>query len=84
MRNAAVPLVDAIAINLVYLLGGVVVVENVFAFPGLGQQLVAAIGQSDTIVVMAITMVLGVLFIGISFTADLLVVYFNPRLQKNN
>jgi peptide/nickel transport system permease protein len=84
MRNAAVPLVNAIAINLVYLLGGVVVVENVFAFPGLGQQLVAAIGQSDTIVVMAITMVLGVLFIGISFTADLLVVYFNPRLQKNN
>src|ERR671937_212067 len=41
MRNAAVPLVNAVAINIVYLLSGVIVVENVFAFPGIGQALVA-------------------------------------------
>jgi peptide/nickel transport system permease protein len=81
MRNASVPLVNAIAINIVYLLSGVIVVENVFAFPGIGQQLVLAIGQGDTSTVLAITMVLGALFIALSFIADLLVVYFNPKLR---
>jgi peptide/nickel transport system permease protein len=81
MRNSAVPLINAVAINLVYLLSGVIVVENVFAFPGIGQQLVEAIGQSDTSMVLAITMLLGAMFLALSFVADLLVVYFNPRLR---
>jgi peptide/nickel transport system permease protein len=81
MRTAAVPLINAIAINIVYLLSGVIVIENVFAFPGIGQQLVIAIGQADTSTVLAITMVLGALFIALSFIADLLVVYFNPKLR---
>jgi peptide/nickel transport system permease protein len=83
MRNSAVPLVNAVAINLVYLLSGVIVVENVFAFPGIGQQLVQAIGQADTSTTLAITMVLGAMFIALSFIADLLVVYFNPRLRSS-
>lgn len=83
MRNSAVPLVNAVAINLVYLLSGVIVVENVFAFPGIGQQLVLAIGQADTSTVLAITMLLGAMFIALSFIADLLVVYFNPRLRSS-
>src|SRR5919199_1929583 len=81
MRNAAVPLVNAVAINLVYLLSGVIVVENVFAFPGIGQALVQAISQGDTITVQAIALVMGAMFIAISLAADLLVVYFNPRLK---
>jgi peptide/nickel transport system permease protein len=81
MRNAAVPLVNAVAINLVYLLSGVIVVENVFAFPGIGQALVAAINQGDTLTVQAIALVMGAMFIMISLVADLLVVYFNPRLK---
>jgi peptide/nickel transport system permease protein len=81
VRNAAVPLVNAVAINIVYLLSGVIVVENVFAFPGIGQLLIQAIGQSDTNMVLAITMLLGAMFIALSFIADLFVVYFNPRLK---
>jgi peptide/nickel transport system permease protein len=81
MRNAAVPLVNAVAINLVYLLSGVIVVENVFAFPGIGQALVEAIRQGDVLTVQAIALVMGAMFIAISFLADLLVVYFNPRLK---
>jgi peptide/nickel transport system permease protein len=81
MRNASVPLVNAVAINLVYLLSGVIVVENVFAFPGIGQLLVQAIGAGDTITVQAIALVMGAMFIAISLAADLLVVYFNPRLK---
>jgi peptide/nickel transport system permease protein len=81
MRNAAVPLVNAVAINIVYLLSGVIVVENVFAFPGIGQLLVQAIGGGDVITVQAIALVMGAMFIGISLAADLLAVYFNPRLR---
>jgi peptide/nickel transport system permease protein len=57
------------------------VVENVFAFPGIGQALVAAINQGDTLTVQAIALVMGAMFIMISLVADLLVVYFNPRLK---
>ena len=81
MRNAAVPLVNAVAINIVYLLSGVIVVENVFAFPGIGQLLVQAIVGGDVITVQAIALVMGAMFIGISLAADLLAVYFNPRLR---
>ena len=81
MRNAAVPLVSAVAINIVYLLSGVIVVENVFAFPGIGQALVQAIGGGDVITVQAIAIVMGAMFIAISFAADLLAIYFNPRLR---
>ena len=81
MRNAAVPMVNAVAINIVYLLSGVIVVENVFAFPGIGQLLVQAIGGGDTTMVQSIALVMGAMFILISLAADFLVVYFNPRLK---
>jgi peptide/nickel transport system permease protein len=81
MRNAAVPMVNAVAINIVYLLSGVIVVENVFAFPGIGQLLVQAIGAGDTTMVQSIALVMGAMFILISLAADFLVVYFNPRLK---
>jgi peptide/nickel transport system permease protein len=81
MRNAAVPMVNAVAINIVYLLSGVIVVENVFAFPGIGKALIDAIQNGDTIAVQAIALVMGAMFIVISLVADFLVVYFNPRLK---
>jgi peptide/nickel transport system permease protein len=81
MRNAAVPIVNAIAINLVYLIGGVIVVENVFSFPGIGQALIQAIAHGDAITVQAIALLLGGIFILISLAADFLVIYLNPRLR---
>ena len=81
MRNAGVPLVNAVAINIVYLLSGVIVVEWVFAFPGIGQGLVQATSTSDAFNVEAIALVMGAMFIGVSVAADLLVSYLNPRLK---
>lgn len=81
MRNAAVPVINAVAINLIYMLGGVVVVENLFGFPGVGQQLVQAIGQADVVTVQAVALAMGAMFIVVSLVADLLVIYFNPRLR---
>jgi peptide/nickel transport system permease protein len=81
LRSVAAPVVNAVGVNLVYLLSGVIVVENVFGFPGLGQLLVQAIGNGDVLAVQAIALVLGGAFVGISFIADLLVVWLDPRLR---
>jgi peptide/nickel transport system permease protein len=81
MRNASVPLVNAVAVNVVYLLSGVIVVEWVFAFPGLGQGLVQATSTSDAFNVMAIALLSGAFFIAVSLAADIAVAFLNPRLK---
>lgn len=82
MRNAAVPIANAVALNFTYLLGGVIVVENLFGFPGAGQELVQAIGNGDVITVEGIGVVMACVFVGVLIVTDLLVVYFNPRLRS--
>jgi peptide/nickel transport system permease protein len=81
MRSASVPLVNAIALNIIYLMGGVVIVENVFAFPGLGRLLIQSIGQGDTNLALSITVLLGAVFIALGLVADVVVTYLNPRLK---
>jgi len=81
MRNAGVPLINAVAVNIVYLLSGVIVVENVFAFPGIGQGLVQAIQTTDVYNVLAIAMMMGALFVIVSVVADIFAAYLNPRLK---
>jgi peptide/nickel transport system permease protein len=73
--------VNAVAINIVYLLSGVIVVEWVFAFPGIGQGIVQATSTSDAFNVEAIALLMGALFIVVSLLADVLVAYLNPRLK---
>jgi peptide/nickel transport system permease protein len=77
-RNAASPILNAVAINVIYLLAGVIVVENVFDFPGLGQDLVAAVGSGDTVTVQAVAMLLGAIFVVVSFGTDALATALNP------
>ena len=81
MRNAGGPLVNAVAINIAYLLSGVIVVEWVFAFPGIGQGLVQATSTSDAFSVQAIAVLMGAMFIAVSLAADGVVTYLNPRLR---
>ena len=80
-RSASVPLVNAIAINIIYLMGGVIIVENVFAFPGLGRLLVSSIASGDSNTALAIITLLGAVFIGLGLLADLIVVNLDPRLK---
>ena len=81
MRTASVPLVNAVALVIIYAMGGVIVVENIFGFPGLGRLLIQAITQGDTNVVLVIIMLLGSLFLILALIADLIVVRLNPRLK---
>ena len=82
MPNAAGPIVNVVALDLIWLVGGVIIVENVFGFPGLGTLLVESIGAGDLLVVQAVAMVCGILFIGIGMSADIIVTLLNPRLRN--
>ena len=60
-RNAAVPLVSVIGINLIYAISGVVVIDYLFGFPGIGSLLVAAIGSGDVLTTQGIIMMFAVI-----------------------
>jgi peptide/nickel transport system permease protein len=76
--------VNVIALNLPELLAGVVVVETVFAFPGIGYQFIQAITQNDVAIVQAIALIIGTVYVASSFAADSLVAALNPRLRRSH
>lgn len=81
IRSAAGPIVHATGLTLIHLLGGTIVVENLFGFPGIGQALVTAVGTGDTVAVQAIAVVTAALFVAVSTLTDLLARTINPRLR---
>jgi peptide/nickel transport system permease protein len=81
LRNALAPSVQIIAQNLQYLVGGIIIVESVFAYPGIGTYLVNAVTSRDVIEVQAAAIVLAALYIVINVLADLIVVFLVPRLR---
>lgn len=81
LRNALAPSVQVLAQMLQYLLGGIVIVEYLFGYPGLGAELVNAVGVRDVFEVEAIVMLFAVAFIVINILADVIVVLLVPKLR---
>ena len=81
-RNALPVLVTVAGLSTPFLLGGAVVVESVFAWPGLGSLMVEAVGARDYPTVLAINMLGATLVIAGSFAADLAMIYIDPRLSR--
>jgi peptide/nickel transport system permease protein len=81
MPNAGAVVVNVIALNALYLLGGVIVIESIFAYPGLGTLLVQAIADNDFVTIEGVSVVLATLFVTINFVADAIVLALNPRLR---
>jgi peptide/nickel transport system permease protein len=81
LRNALAPTVQVIGLTVLWLVGGVVVVETVFAYPGIGQALVGAVSARDIPVVQAITMLVAALYIVINVITDVIVVLLIPKLR---
>ncbi len=79
--NALAPIISVIALNLAYLIVGVVVVEVVFVYPGLGQLMVDAVSKHDVPVVQACGLIFAAAFILLNMTADILSIMSNPRLR---
>ncbi|MFB9884938.1 ABC transporter permease [Balneatrix alpica] len=80
LPNALAPIINVVALNLAYLVVGVVVVEVVFVYPGLGQLLVDSVTKRDITVVQAASLVFAAAFIVLNLLADIAAIVTNPRL----
>ena len=81
LPNAASPIISVIALNLAYLVVGVVVVENVFTYPGVGQYMIDAVTKRDVPVIEACGIVFAGVFITLNTFADVMAIVLNPRLR---
>ncbi len=82
LPNALVPTFNVTALNLAYLVGGVVVVEKVFGYPGFGSLLVDALQLRDFPVIEATILIAASVYIAANFLADVGAIVFNPRLRS--
>ena len=80
--NAVGPVVNVIALNLAYLVSGVVIVETVFAYPGLAKLMVDAVSRRDMPLVQACAMIFCTAYILFILIADVLAILANPRLRQ--
>lgn len=83
LPNALLPAINVVALTIAWLLGGVVVVEVVFNYPGLGRMMIDAISDRDLPVVQAIALIVATVYVGVNLTADLMTMVLNPRLRTH-
>ena len=78
--NAFSPIINVVALNLAYLIAGVVIVEVVFVYPGLGQLLVDSVANRDLPVVQAVALIFAAVYVLLNIAADIFSTLSNPRL----
>ncbi len=82
LPNALLPAINVVALTIAWLLGGVVVTEVVFNYPGLGRLVIESISNRDLPVVQALAIILASIYVIINLIADLLTLMLNPRLKS--
>ena len=83
LKNALLPTVTLIANNIGFLIGGIVIVEMVFAYPGLGQLMINAISYRDIPTLQSCAMVVAAIYILANLAADLAYLYLNPKTRES-
>ena len=81
LRNAVIPAVTVLAINIGFLIGATVIIEQIFAIPGIGQLMINSIFQRDFPVVQGVTLVFGVMVVLVNLLADLAYAALDPRVR---
>ena len=81
LLNAVVPGIQVIALQLAWLAGGVVIVETLFNYPGVGFQLVDAVRNHDVPVVQALSMIIAAVYVVVNLVADILSILLTPRAR---
>ncbi|HMK79967.1 MAG TPA: ABC transporter permease [Xanthobacteraceae bacterium] len=81
LRNALLPTITILALDVGWLIGGVVVAETVFAYPGLGRALIFSIERHDLPMIQASILVIAAIYCAANLAADLLYAFFNPRIR---
>jgi peptide/nickel transport system permease protein len=79
--NAIAPIINVVMLNLAFLIVGVVVVEVIFVYPGMGQYLVDHVSKRDVPVVQAVGLIFAAVYIGLNIIADIAAIVANPRLR---
>ena len=81
LPNAFGPIINVVALNLAYLISGVVVIETLFNFPGLGRYMVEAVTNRDVPIVQSCAMIFCSFYVVLNMTADILSIMANPRVR---
>ncbi len=81
LRNALIPLVTVVALNLPRLLGGTVIIEAIFAWPGMGTLAITAVQSRDYPVIMAINLITAVMILASNLLADVVYAVIDPRIK---
>jgi peptide/nickel transport system permease protein len=80
LRNALIPVVTLVALQMPIVFGGAIITEQIFRVPGIGSLLISSILANDTPVIMAVTFVFAILVIAFNLIADLLYGWLDPRI----
>jgi ABC-type dipeptide/oligopeptide/nickel transport system permease component len=81
LRNALLPIVNVVGLRFGYMLGGAVITESVFAWPGMGRLLVTAVSQRDIPVVQGVLLVFATAFVLVNLAVDLIYGFVDPRIR---
>jgi peptide/nickel transport system permease protein len=81
LRNAVIPAVTVLGINIGYLIGGTLIVEQVFAIPGIGSLMINAIFDRDFTVIQSVALIYGVLVVLVNLLTDVAYVALDPRVR---
>jgi peptide/nickel transport system permease protein len=81
LRNAVIPAITVLGINIGFLIGGTVIIENVFAIPGVGQLMINSIFQRDFPVVQGVTLVFAIMVVTVNLLADMTYASLDPRVS---
>ena len=83
LPNGIAPAIQVIALNLAYLAGGIVVVETVFAYPGIGSAFVDAVRSRDLPTVQALGLLIAAVYVVLNVAADVATILVSPRLRTS-
>lgn len=81
LKNAMMPTVTLLSINVGWLVGGLVITEQVFAYPGLGDLVVDAIQKRDVPLIQGAALIISLVYVAANFTADLVYMWLNPKVR---
>ena len=81
LRNAMIPIVTLVSLDIAFMIGGAIITESIFGWPGVGRLYIQAIQTIDYPVVMAIVMVIGILIVVMNIVADILYGVMDPRVR---
>ena len=81
MRNALLPFVTIVGLMMANFIGGTVVTESVFTYPGLGRLLIQAISFNDLALIQGLVMMFALIFVSVNFVVDLLYALLDPRIR---